>query len=86
MNRPLKQIQWNIIKHFEDFKEDTNKSLKDIQENAMNQLKEINKTVQEVKLEVEAIKIKHKPSMVAHTLNPSTREAGLGRFLSSRPA
>jgi hypothetical protein len=80
MNRPLKQIQWNIIKHFEDFKEDTNKSLKDIQENAMNQLKEINKTVQEVKLEVEAIKIKHKPSVVAHTFNPSTQEAEVGDF------
>jgi hypothetical protein len=47
---------------------------------------EINKTVQKMKLEVEAIKIKHKPAMVVHTFNPSTQEAELGRFLSLRPA
>jgi hypothetical protein len=28
----------------------------------------------------------HKPNMVAHTFNPSTREAEAGGFLSSRPA
>ena len=58
MNKPLKEIQWNIIKHFENFKKDTNKSLKDIQENAINQLKEVNQTEQEVKLEIQGIKIK----------------------------
>jgi hypothetical protein len=34
--------------------------------------------VQEVKLEVEAIKIKLKLGVVAHTFNPNTREAELG--------
>jgi hypothetical protein len=28
----------------------------------------------------------HKPGVVAHTFNPSTREAEAGGFLSSRPA
>jgi hypothetical protein len=32
------------------------------------------------------IKIIPQPGMVAHTFNPSTREAEAGRFLSSRPA
>lgn len=40
----------------EDFKEETNKSLKDIQENIIKQVKEINKTVQDLKAAVEAIK------------------------------
>jgi hypothetical protein len=31
-------------------------------------------------------KKKKKPGVVAHTFNPSTREAEAGEFLSSRPA
>jgi hypothetical protein len=33
MNKPLKEIQANTIKQIEVFKEEINKSLKDIQEN-----------------------------------------------------
>lgn len=40
----------------ETFKEETNGSLKDIQENTIKQVKEINKTVQNLKMETEAIK------------------------------
>jgi hypothetical protein len=32
------------------------------------------------------LKIGHKPGVVAHAFNPSTREAETGGFLSSRPA
>jgi mRNA-degrading endonuclease RelE of RelBE toxin-antitoxin system len=43
----------NIIK---GLKEETNKSLKEIQENRNKQCKEIFKTVQDLKLEIESIK------------------------------
>ena len=40
----------------EAFKEEMNKSLKEIQENTIKQVKEMNKTVQDLKMEIEAIK------------------------------
>ena len=40
----------------EALKEEVNKSLKDIQENTVKQGKEINKTVQDLKMEIESIK------------------------------
>jgi predicted nucleic acid-binding Zn-ribbon protein len=40
----------------EDYKEEINNSLKEIQENASNQMKEMNKTMQDLKMEVETIK------------------------------
>jgi hypothetical protein len=35
---------------------------------------------------LEFLKVLYKPGVVAHTFNPSTREAEAGRFLSSKPA
>ena len=43
-------------KQIEIFKEDTNKFLKDIQQNTIKQVKEMNETVQDLKVEIEAIK------------------------------
>jgi hypothetical protein len=40
----------------EDFKKEINNSLKEIQENASNQVKELNKTIQDIKMEVEIIR------------------------------
>ena len=40
----------------EAFKEETHKSHKEIQENKIQQMKERNKTVQDPKMEIEAIK------------------------------
>jgi hypothetical protein len=40
----------------EDYRKEINNSLKEIQENTDNQVKELNKTIQDLKLEVEAIK------------------------------
>jgi hypothetical protein len=40
----------------EAFKEEINKSLKNIQENTIKHMKEMNKTVQDLKVEIEAIK------------------------------
>ena len=40
----------------EAFKEEMNKFLKEIQENTIKQVNKINKTVQDLKMEIEAIK------------------------------
>ena len=40
----------------EAFKEEMNKSLKEIQENTIKQMKGINKTVKDLKLEINTIK------------------------------
>jgi uncharacterized protein YllA (UPF0747 family) len=40
----------------EVFKEETNKSFKDIHENTIKQMKEINKTVQDLNVQIEEIK------------------------------
>jgi predicted nucleic acid-binding Zn-ribbon protein len=40
----------------EDFRKEINNSLKEIQENTSSQVKELNKTIQDLKIEVEAIK------------------------------
>ena len=40
----------------EDYKKDINNSLKEIQENASKQVKELDKTIQDLKTEVETIK------------------------------
>ena len=40
----------------EDYKKEINNSLKEIQENTSKQVKELNKTIQDLKMEVETIK------------------------------
>jgi hypothetical protein len=45
-----------LMKIIESFKEDINNSLKEIQENTGKQVKELNKVIQYIKLEVETIK------------------------------
>ena len=44
------------MKIIESFKEDINNSLKEIQENTVKQVKELNKVIQDLKVEVETIK------------------------------
>jgi hypothetical protein len=44
------------MKIIESFKEDINKSLKEIQGNTGKQLKELNRAIQDIKVEVETIK------------------------------
>lgn len=45
-------MQENTGKQIEAHKEETNNYLKEIQQNAIRQVKELNKTVQELKMEV----------------------------------
>ena len=45
-----------LMRMIEAFKEEMNKSLKEIQKNTIKQVKEMSKTVQDLKMETEAIK------------------------------
>jgi hypothetical protein len=44
------------MKNIEVFKEEMNISLKEIQENTIKQMKEMNTTLEDLKMEIEAIK------------------------------
>ena len=56
INNSLKEIQENTAKQVEVLKEETQKSLKELQENTTKQVMELNKTIQDLKMEVETIK------------------------------
>jgi uncharacterized protein YlxW (UPF0749 family) len=55
INNSLKEIQENTDKHVQAIKEETQKSLKELQ-NTIKQVKELNKTIQDLNMEVETIK------------------------------
>ena len=52
-NMDLKSLLMMIM---EDFKKEINNSLKEIQKNTFNQVKELNNTIQDLKIEIETIK------------------------------
>ena len=56
LNNSLKEIQENTAKLVEDLKEEAQKSLKELQENTTKRLMELNKTIQDLKREVDTIK------------------------------
>ena len=49
-------LKSHLMKMIEAFKKNINNSLKEIQENTIKQVKELNKMVQELKMEIEIIK------------------------------
>jgi hypothetical protein len=55
-NNSLKEIQENTAKQVEDIKEGAQKSLKELQENTTKQVMEMNKTIQDLKWEVDTRK------------------------------
>jgi predicted nucleic acid-binding Zn-ribbon protein len=55
-NNSLKEIQENTAKQVEDLKEESQKSLKELQENTTKQVMKLNKTIQDLKREVDTIK------------------------------
>ena len=55
-NNSLKEILENTAKKIEDLKEETQKFLKDLQENMTKQVMELNKTIQDIKREVDTMK------------------------------
>ena len=55
-NNSLKEIQENTVKQVEDIKEESQKSLKELHENTTKQVMELNKTIQDLKREVDTIK------------------------------
>ena len=56
INNSLKEIQENTAKQVEALKEETQKSHKELQENTTKQGMEFNKTIQDLKIEVETMK------------------------------
>jgi chromosome segregation ATPase len=54
-NNTLKEIQENTAKQVEVIKEEAQKSLKELQENQTKKLMELNKTIQDLKREVDTI-------------------------------
>jgi len=75
ISRPLPREQrdnnnQNAVKQIEVFKEEMSKSLDEIQENTIKQVKKMNKTVQNMKTEIVAIK-KIQPEG-----NPGNRKLG----------
>ena len=56
INNSLKEIQENTAKQVEVLKEEAQKSLKELQENTTKQVMELNKTIQDLKREVDTIK------------------------------
>jgi hypothetical protein len=59
LNTPEEQdcdLKSYFMKMIKAFKEDINNSLKEIQENTIKQVKEMNKMAQDLKMEIEAIK------------------------------
>jgi predicted nucleic acid-binding Zn-ribbon protein len=58
INNSLKEIQENIDKQVEALKEEAQKSLKELQDKTSKQVMELNKTIQDLKMEVETIKPK----------------------------
>jgi DNA anti-recombination protein RmuC len=56
INNSLKEMKKNKGKQLEAIKEETQKSLKELLENTNKQVKGLNKTIQDLKLEIETIK------------------------------
>lgn len=56
MNKPLNETQENTTKQPEALKQETSKSLKEVQGDTIKQVKEINKIVQDLKMGIEVIK------------------------------
>ena len=55
-NNSLKEIQENTAKQVEDLKEETQTFLKELQKNRTKQVMELNKTILDLKREVDTIK------------------------------
>ena len=56
INSALKEIQKNTGKQVEALKEETQKSLKQLQKNTIKHVKEMNKIIQDLKMEIETMK------------------------------
>ena len=56
INNSLKEIQENTGTQLEALKEETQKSLKQLQKNTIKHVKEMNKIIQDLKMEIETMK------------------------------
>jgi esterase/lipase len=65
INNALKEIQENTGKQRDTLKEETQKSLKELQENTNKQVKELSKTIQDLKMERETIRKSQRETTLA---------------------
>jgi chromosome segregation ATPase len=56
ISNSLKEIQGSTGKQLEALEEETQKSLKELQENTIKKVKEMNKTIQDLKMDIDTIK------------------------------
>jgi hypothetical protein len=82
-NNSLKEIQENTAKQVEVLKEETQKCLKELQENTTKQAKEMNKTIQDLKMEIETIK-KSQRGKTMELENPGKRSGVTDACITNR--
>jgi hypothetical protein len=68
INNSLKKIQENSGEQREVLKEETHKTLKEIQENTMKQVKEMNKIIQDLKMEIKTKKSQRETTLEMENL------------------
>jgi hypothetical protein len=83
INNSLKEIQENTGKQLEALKGETQKPLKEFQENTIKEAKEMNKIVQDLKLEIGTIKKSQEETML-ELENPGMRSGVIDGSITKR--
>jgi chromosome segregation ATPase len=83
INNSRKEIQENTGKQLEALKEETQKSLKELQEYTIKQVKKTNKTIQDLKMQLETIKKSQRETNL-ELENPGKRSGVIDARITNR--